>query len=118
MKIGKYAVIFVADYRIAASRIILPIHSDVIQMMLEGGMELFDTFVWRYYRSGAFRPFGARPFQAMNLHTHILVFYKPTGKETKKPNKTIHYRKRVLEKTKISKKDKRLKPVNPQSKLD
>ncbi|MDA8002041.1 MAG: DNA adenine methylase [Alphaproteobacteria bacterium] len=98
LKVGKYVVIFVADYRVAASRIIYPIHSDVIQQMLENGLELFDTYIWRYYRSGAFRPFGARPFQAMNLHTHILVFHKPTGMEDKKPNKAIHYRKRVLEK--------------------
>jgi len=40
---GKYFVIFVADYRIGASRLILPVHSDVIQIMQELGFDLFDV---------------------------------------------------------------------------
>jgi DNA modification methylase len=77
LKKGKYCVIFVADYRVAASRTIYPLHADVINIMRELGFVLFDIYIWRYYRSGEFRPFGKRPFQAMNLHTYILVFYKP-----------------------------------------
>jgi len=99
LKKSKYCVIFVADYRIGASRRILPVHSDVIQIMQELGLILFDTYIWRYYRSGGFRPFGARPFQAMNIHIYILVFYKPKEEETfDKKNREIRYRKRLIEK--------------------
>jgi len=98
LKKGKYFVIFVADYRIGASRLILPVHSDVIQIMQGLGFDLFDVYIWRYYRSGGFRPFGKKPYQAMNLHIYILCFYKPTGKEIYKPNRPIRYRKRLIEK--------------------
>lgn len=97
---GKYCVTFVCDYRIGAARRILPIHSDVTHFMTrELGFVLFDTYIWRYYRSGGFRPFGRRPFQAMNLHSYILVFYKPDGTEdpTRK-NRDVRYRDRLVEK--------------------
>ncbi len=93
-----YCVIFVADYRIGASRKILPVHADVINIMRKLGLTLFDIYIWRYYRSGGFRPFGARPFQAMNIHTYILVFYKPDGEELNKANRPVRYRKRLIEK--------------------
>ncbi|GIV09193.1 MAG: methyltransferase [Fimbriimonadales bacterium] len=98
LKPNRYCAIFVADYRIARSRVILPLHSDVIFLMQERGLELFDLYVWRYYRSGGFRPFGAKPYQAMNVHSYILVFHKsPTHKSLLK-NRPIRYRKRLLEK--------------------
>lgn len=98
LKKGKYFVIFVADYRVGASRLILPVHSDVIQIMRGLGFDLFDVYIWRYYRSGGFRPFGKKPYQAMNFHIYILCFYKPTGEEVYKPNRPIRYRKRLIEK--------------------
>lgn len=98
LKAGKYCIIFVADYRIGASRKIIPVHSDVIQKMLLIGFQLFDLYIWRYYRSGGFRPFGKRPYQAMNVHSYILCFYKPTGLEEEKENRPIRYRKRLNEK--------------------
>lgn len=98
LKSGKYCVIFTADYRVGASREILPIHADVIQLMRDIGFIIFDTYIWRYYRSGDFRPFGKPPYQAMNVHIYILCFYKPTGIEVKKPNRPIRYRKRLIEK--------------------
>jgi len=88
----------VADYRIARSRMILPLHADVIWLMQERGFDLFDLYVWRYYRSGAFRPFGARPFQAMNVHSYILVFYKPVESKVLVKNRPIRYRRRLIEK--------------------
>lgn len=98
LKKDGYCVVFVADYRVGASRKILPIHADVINIMRKLGMTLFDTYIWRYYRSGGFRPFGKQPFQAMNVHTYILVFHKPDGEELNKKNKEIRYRKRLVEK--------------------
>jgi len=98
LKKDGYCTIFVADYRIGASRKILPLHADVINIMRDLGMTLFDTFIWRYYRSGGFRPFGKRPFQAMNVHTYILVFHKPNGEELNKKNSDVKYRKRLIEK--------------------
>ena len=99
LKKDGYCTIFVADYRIGASRKILPLHVDVINIMRDLGLTLFDTFIWRYYRSGGFRPFGKRPFQAMNVHTYILVFHKPNGEELNKKNSEVKYRKRLIEKT-------------------
>lgn len=103
-KRGKYCVVFVCDYRIGAARIIRPIHSDLTWFMLRKlGWTLFDTYIWRYYRSGGFRPFGRRPFQAMNLHSYILVFYKPIGNEdSNRRNRPIRYRPRLAEKQKIT----------------
>jgi len=99
LKEGKYCVIFVTDYRVAAARMIYPLHADVINIMRELGFVLFDIYIWRYYRSGEFRPFGKRPFQAMNLHTYILVFYKPKkGENFNKKNEPIKYRKKLIEK--------------------
>jgi|SRR3989344_4873927 len=98
LKKDGYCTIFVADYRIGASRKILPLHTDVTNIMRDLGMTLFDTFIWRYYRSGGFRPFGKRPFQAMNVHTYILVFHKPDGEELNKKNSEVKYRKRLIEK--------------------
>ena len=98
LKKDGYCTIFVADYRIGASRKILPLHADVINIMRELGLTLFDTFIWRYYRSGGFRPFGKRPFQAMNVHTYILVFHKPDGEELNKKNSGVKYRKKLIEK--------------------
>jgi len=98
LKKGKYFVVFVADYRIGAARRILPVHSDVIQILQKLGLTLFDIYVWRYYRSGGFRPFGAKPFQAMNIHTYILVFHKPKGDEIEKKNSDVRYRKRLIDK--------------------
>jgi len=98
LKKDGYCVVFVADYRIGASRKILPIHVDVVNIMRDLGMTLFDTYIWRYYRSGGFRPFGKRPFQAMNVHTYILVFHKPNGEESNKKNSEVKYRKRLIEK--------------------
>jgi len=98
LKPEKYCVIFVADYRIGASRKIIPVHSDVIQRMLGIGFSLFDLYIWRYYRSGGFRPFGKRPYQAMNVHSYVLCFYKPTGLEEDKENRPIRYRARLSEK--------------------
>lgn len=98
LKKDGYCVIFVADYRIGASRKILPVHADVINIMRNLGLTLFDIYIWRYYRSGAFRPFGKKPFQAMNIHTYILVFHKPNGEELNKKNSDVKYRKRLTEK--------------------
>lgn len=98
LKKDGYCVVFVADYRVGASRKILPIHVDVVNIMRDLGMTLFDTYIWRYYRSGGFRPFGKRPFQAMNVHTYILVFHKPNGEELNKKNSEVKYRKRLIEK--------------------
>ena len=98
LKPNRYCAIFVADYRIARSRMILPLHADVIWQMQERGFDLFDLYVWRYYRSGAFRPFGARPFQAMNVHSYILVFYKPVESKVLVKNRPIRYRRRLIEK--------------------
>ena len=98
LKEDGYCVVFVADYRVGASRKILPIHVDVVNIMRDLGLTLFDTYIWRYYRSGGFRPFGKRPFQAMNVHTYILVFHKPEGEELNKKNSQIKYRKRLIEK--------------------
>ena len=100
LKKGGYCTIFVADYRIGASRKILPIHADVINIMRKFELTLFDTFIWRYYRSGGFRPFGKKPFQAMNVHTYILVFHKPDGEELNKANSEIRFRKKLIEKIK------------------
>lgn len=99
-KKGKYCVVFVCDYRIGAARMIRPIHSDLTWFMLRKlGWMLFDTYIWRYYRSGGFRPFGRKPFQAMNLHSYILVFYKPRGDEDLlRRNKSVRYRPRLIEK--------------------
>jgi DNA modification methylase len=99
-KAGKYCVVFVCDYRIGAARRILPIHSDLTHFMIHKlGWTLFDTYIWRYYRSGGFRPFGRRPFQAMNLHSYILVFYKPKGDEDiARQNRPVRYRPRLVEK--------------------
>jgi DNA modification methylase len=98
LKKDKYCVILVADYRIGASRKILPIHADVINIMQELGLTLFDLYIWRYYRSGGFRPFGKKPFQAMNVHSYILVFHKPNGAELSKANRSPRYRHRLVEK--------------------
>jgi DNA modification methylase len=98
LKKDGYCVVFVADYRVAASRKILPIHVDVVNIMRDLGLTLFDTYIWRYYRSGGFRPFGKKPFQAMNIHTYILVFHKPNGEELNKKNSDVKYRKRLIEK--------------------
>jgi len=100
LKVGKYCVIFCADYRVGAARCIFPVHSDVIQIMRELGATLFDEYIWRYYRSGGFRPFHKPPYQAMNIHTYILAFYKPRGDEEflGKMNRPVRYRKRLIEK--------------------
>jgi DNA modification methylase len=98
LKKDKYCIIFCADYRIGASRKILPVHADVINIMRELGFTFFDIYIWRYYRSGGFRPFGKRPYQAMNLHIYILVFHKPDGGELNKPNRPVRYRPRLKEK--------------------
>lgn len=103
LKKRKYCVVFCADYRVGASRKILPVHSDVINIMQDLGLILFDIYIWRYYRSGAFRPFGAPPYQAMNMHIYILVFYKPIGTEVEKPNRPVRYRARLKEKIEKSK---------------
>jgi DNA modification methylase len=96
LKYDRYCVVFVCDYRVAAARKILPVHADFIQIARDIGFILFDTYIWRYYRSGEFRPFGKRPYQAMNLHTYILVFYK--GEELEKENRPVRYRRRLIEK--------------------
>lgn len=98
LKKEKYCIIFVADYRIARSRIIIPIHADVIYIMQNLGFVLFDLYIWRYYRSGSFRPFGTKPYQAMNTHTYILVFYKSEKPVEIIKNREIRYRKRLVEK--------------------
>ena len=76
LRFDKYCVIIVSDYRVASARKIFPLHSDVIQIMCSIGFVLFDLYIWKYYRSGKFRPFGVRPYQAMNQHSYILVFHK------------------------------------------
>jgi hypothetical protein len=76
------------------------VHADAIQITEDLGFDLFDLYVWRYYRSGAFRPFGKKPYQAMNVHSYILCFYKPTGEEEFKPNRSVRYRPRLKEKLK------------------
>jgi DNA modification methylase len=96
LKRDRYCVIFVTDYRVAAARKILPVHSDFIQIARDIGFVLFDIYIWRYYRSGDFRPFGKRPYQAMNVHSYILVFYK--GEELEKENRPVRYRRRLIEK--------------------
>ncbi|MBA7516566.1 hypothetical protein ES705_08614 [subsurface metagenome] len=93
-----YFVIFCADYRIGASRKILPVHVDVINIMRGFGLTLFDTYIWRYYRSGSFRPFGKHPYQAMNVHIYILVFYKSEGEQLNKANRSVRYRPRLKQK--------------------
>jgi len=98
LKKGKYFCLFIADYRIGASRKIIPAHADVINISEDIGFYLFDLYIWRYYRSGAFRPFGKRPYQAMNVHSYILCFYKPTGSEYFKPNQPVRYRPRLKDK--------------------
>ncbi|MDW8106762.1 MAG: DNA methyltransferase [Armatimonadota bacterium] len=98
LKPNRYCAIFVADYRIARSRVILPIHADVIVMMQQRGLLLFDLYVWRYYRSGSFRPFGAKPYQAMNVHSYVLVFHKPDSPRRLVKNRPIRYRQRLIEK--------------------
>lgn len=98
LKPNRYCAIFVADYRIARSRVILPLHADVIFLMQEHHFELFDLYVWRYYRSGGFRPFGAKPYQAMNVHSYILIFHKPAELKQLVKNRPIRYRKRLIEK--------------------
>lgn len=108
LKKDKYCVIFCADYRIGASRKILPVHADVITMMRELRFTLFDLYIWRYYRSGGFRPFGKRPYQAMNLHIYILVFHKPDGEELNKANRPVRYRPRLKEKLEKSRKNSQL----------
>ena len=95
---NRYCAIFVADYRIARSRVTLPLHADVINLMQQRQMELFDLYVWRYYRSGGFRPFGAKPYQAMNVHSYILVFHKPSTPKQLVKNRPVRYRKRLIEK--------------------
>lgn len=98
LKPNRYCAVFVADYRIARSRVILPLHADVILLMQEHGFELFDLYVWRYYLSGSFRPFGARPYQAMNVHSYILVFHKPAEAKALVKNRPVRYRARLVEK--------------------
>jgi len=99
LKKDGYCTIFVADYRIGAARKIIPVHSDITKIMQDLGFTLFDLFVWRYYRSGGFRPFGARPFQAMNVHSYILVFHKSGDDgEIQKKNRDIKYRNKLIEK--------------------
>lgn len=100
LKETKYFIIFCADYRVGAARRIYPVHSDVIQIMRGLEAFLFDLYIWRYYRSGGFRPFGRPPYQAMNIHTYILTFYKARGDEKflGKENKPVRYRKRLIEK--------------------
>lgn len=99
LKYDKYCVIFVADYRIAKSRMIIPIHSDIISIMLDLGFTLFDIYIWRYYRSGEFRPFGRRPYQSMNVHSYVLVFYKQALKDIDiVKNSGVKYRRRLIEK--------------------
>jgi DNA modification methylase len=95
LKPERYCVVFVSDYRLARRRVVLPLHADVIALMSARGMELFDLYVWRYYRSGAFRPFGARPFQAMNTHSYILVFFKPASVRPIVKNRPVRYRPRL-----------------------
>ncbi len=98
LKKGRYIAIFVADYRIGRSRVILPLHADVIQLMQGLNFDLFDLYVWRYYRSGGFRPFGARPYQAMNVHSYVLVFHKPSDAKPLLKNRPVRYRRRLIEK--------------------
>jgi len=95
LKPNRYCAIFVADYRIARSRLILPLHADVIGLMQARGFDLFDLYVWRYYRSGGFRPFGAKPYQAMNVHSYILVFFKPASVRPVVKNRPVRYRPRL-----------------------
>ena len=98
LKPNRYCAIFVADYRIARSRVILPLHADVIGLMQARGFDLFDLYVWRYYRSGGFRPFGAKPYQAMNVHSYILVFHKPVTPKVIVKNRPVRYRPRLAAK--------------------
>jgi DNA modification methylase len=98
LKPNRYCAIFAADYRIARSRVILPLHADVIALMQQRGFDLFDLYVWRYYRSGGFRPFGAKPYQAMNVHSYILVFHKPVAPKILVKNRPVRYRPRLIEK--------------------
>ena len=99
LKPERYVAIFVADYRIARSRLVLPLHADVIWLMQERGFDLFDLYVWRYYRSGGFRPFGVKPYQAMNVHSYVLIFYKPrTPRKGLIKNRPVRYRPRLIEK--------------------
>ncbi|GIW60484.1 MAG: hypothetical protein KatS3mg087_1550 [Patescibacteria group bacterium] len=105
LKVGRYCVIFVADYRIARSRLILPLHADVIGLMQERGLDLFDLYIWRYYRSSPFRPFGAKPYQSMNTHTYVLVFHKPASHSPLIKNRPIRYRNRLAQKLERVKKE-------------
>lgn len=98
LKPNRYCALFVADYRIARSRVILPLHADVIALMQERGFDLFDLYVWRYYRSGGFRPFGAKPYQAMNVHSYILVFHRSVAPKTLIKNRPLRYRPSLVEK--------------------
>jgi DNA modification methylase len=98
LKPNRYCAIFAADYRIARSRVILPLHADVIALMQQRGFDLFDLYVWRYYRSGGFHPFGAKPYQAMNVHSYILVFHKPVAPKILVKNRPVRYRPRLIEK--------------------
>ena len=98
LKPNRYCAVFVADYRIARSRVILPLHADVIGLMQARGFDLFDLYVWRYYCSGGFRPFGAKPYQAMNVHSYILVFHKPVAPKALVKNRPVRYRPRLTEK--------------------
>jgi len=98
LKREKYFILFVADYRVGASRKIIPVHADLIRICSEIGFELFDLYVWRYYRSGAFRPFGKKPYQAMNVHSYILCFHKPGAAKLEKANRPVRYRARLKEK--------------------
>jgi hypothetical protein len=59
---------------------------------------LLDLYVWRYYRSGGFRPFGAKPYQAMNVHSYILVFHKSVAPKALVKNRPVRYRPRLIEK--------------------
>ena len=62
------------------------------------GFDLFDLYVWRYYRSGGFRPLGAKPYQAKNVHSYIFVFHKPIAPKTLVKNRPVRYRPRLVEK--------------------
>jgi hypothetical protein len=47
---------------------------------------------------GRFRPFGAKPYQAMNVHSYILVFHKPVAPKVLVKNRPVRYRPRLMEK--------------------
>jgi DNA modification methylase len=96
LKHDGYCVVFACDYRVAAARKILPVHADFIQIARDIGFILFDIYIWRYYRSGEYRPLGRRPYQAMGTHAYILVFHK--GEELERENAPVRYRRRLAEK--------------------